>query len=109
MKNACKAARRVGVFVIALAGDEVYVPLLLQQPEVVTVKVRHVIHRVVEVDVIVVIIAIVITANVIRTAHGDHAVEEVWTAEELIGAVKRAEAGPRRDDATAIATTVPTV
>src|SRR5205807_1505890 len=74
-----------------------------------TAEVRQVIHRVVEVDVVVVIIAVIITANVIRTTHGDHAVEEVGTAKELIGAVKRPEACAGCNDTYTTATTVPDV
>src|SRR5215213_2592442 len=108
-QHAGEAAGSARVFVSALPRDYVNLALLAKQVEVVIAHVRQVIHRVVEVDVLVEVIAVIITANVERAAHRDHPVEEVGPAKQLIGAVERAEARARGDYARAAPAAVPDV
>lgn len=104
-----KIARGAGILITALSRGDKDVTFVVERIQVFAAEVRDVLDRIVEIDVVVVVIAVHIVTNVIITAHGDGARKQVGTAKELVGGVIRAERRACRNDADATPTRVPDV
>src|ERR1041384_2232013 len=106
-ENARYPSRCVGVLVVSLTGDDMNVIFMPKRFEILPFDARHIIHRLVEVPVFVVVIALVITADIKRAAHRYASRKKIGAPEKLIRAMERSETCACGDDSHAPLTAIP--